>query len=182
MLLEFCPAGGGQVSLGIRWTKPRQHHKFRSDESALASERKTFEALFHYFYWHIVPTGDPLLFDFNQTGSQALVYQPSYWVLGHFSRFARPGATVVATSGRGIANDPDDYEAVRAYYMDVEEARVTGLKLMATAFVDAAGRQAIVVVANANDKLVEFKLRDGNGRAAKASIPAKAIQTYTWAL
>ena len=60
--------------------------------------------------------GDPLLFEYNRTGSQRLVFQPSYWVLGHISRFARPGATVInITAGDGVAVTDADYEAVRAY-------------------------------------------------------------------
>ena len=60
--------------------------------------------------------GDPILFEYNRTGSQRLVFQPSYWVLGHISRFARPGATVInVTAGPGVAVTNADYEAVRAY-------------------------------------------------------------------
>eukprot|EP01047_Picozoa_sp_COSAG01_P023063 COSAG01_NODE_1389_length_10493_cov_12.367414_13_plen_133_part_00 len=125
--------------------------------------------------------GDPLLFNFDKNGSQQLVFQPSYWVLGHLSRFARPGATVVKSGGEGVASTSADYEAIRAYYMDKETTHVSGLKLLATAFVSKDGATAHVVVANANDEPVPFKLSDG-GRAAKASIPAKAIQTYSWPL
>jgi hypothetical protein len=58
--------------------------------------------------------GDPLLFEYNATGTQRLVFQPSYWVLGHLSRFARPGATIVnITAGPGVAATNADYEAVR---------------------------------------------------------------------
>jgi hypothetical protein len=68
----------------------------------------------------------------------------------------------------------------RAYYMDAEATRVTDLKLLATAFLDKGGATASIVVANPNDEPLDFKLADGTGRAAKATIPAKAIQTYTW--
>jgi hypothetical protein len=64
--------------------------------------------------------------------------------------------------------------------MDAEQALATDLKLLATGFIDKDGTTASIVVANPNDKPTDFKLADGTGRAAKASIPAKAIQTYSW--
>ena len=64
--------------------------------------------------------------------------------------------------------------------MDPEVTQVTDLKLLATGFIDKDGTTASVVVANPNDKPTGFKLADGTGRSVKASIPAKAIQTYSW--
>jgi|EP01043_Picozoa_sp_COSAG02_P024199 hypothetical protein len=64
--------------------------------------------------------------------------------------------------------------------MDAEATQVTDLKLLATGFIDKDGATASIVVANPNDTPTGFKLADGTGRAAKASIPAKAIQTYSW--
>lgn len=92
--------------------------------------------------------GDPLLFEFNATGAQALIKQPSYWVIGHFSRFARPGAKIVSVGGDGIATTAAEYEAVRAYAMSKAPKngrpvpQVTHLKLLATAFVSAQGTAA----------------------------------------
>ena len=64
--------------------------------------------------------------------------------------------------------------------MDPETTHVTNLKLLATGFVDEDSSTASIVVANPNDIPTDFKLADGTGRAIKASIPAKAIQTYSW--
>ena len=127
--------------------------------------------------------GDPLLFEFDKNGTQRLVFQPSYWVLGHFSRFARPGATIVVSGGQGVASDEADYEAVRAYAVNGHipaNATKTGLKLLTVAFKSPDGATAGVVVANPNDETLAFKLSDGTGRATNTSIPAKAVQTYTW--
>ena len=47
----------------------------------------------------------------------------------------------------------------------------------------AENATASVVVANANDQPVAFRLRTDGGRAsAVTSIPAKAVQTLTWAI
>ena len=78
--------------------------------------------------------GDPLLFEFNASGSQRLILQPSYWVLGHLSRAARPGATVVGSGGAGVCTAPGDYEQIRAYATDREARAAAGLKLLAVAF------------------------------------------------
>ena len=69
---------------------------------------------------------------------------------------------------------------VTAADMDAEATKATDLKLLATGFIDKDGAIASVVVANPNDKPTDFKLADGTGRAVKALIPAKAIQTYSW--
>ena len=79
-------------------------------------------------------TRDPLLFEFNASGSQRLILQPSYWVLGHLSRAARPGATVVGSGGAGVCTAPGDYEQIRAYATDREARAAAGLKLLAVAF------------------------------------------------
>jgi len=128
-------------------------------------------------------SGDPLLFEFNATGTQRLILQPSYYLLGHLSRFARPGASVVVSGGAGIATSNADYEAIRAYGVSAGTAPVSGLKLVAAAFISADETHVIVVVGNPNDGPdVPFKLADGTGRAVQTSIPPKAVQTYTWAL
>jgi hypothetical protein len=124
--------------------------------------------------------GDPLLFDFDASGSQQLLRQPSYYVIGQLSRYVRPGSTVLACGGSGTASSPADYEALRLYATG-QPAQASGLPLLASAFLSADGQEVIVVVANANDEQVHFKLADGTGRAAQAAIPAKAVQTYSWA-
>jgi glucosylceramidase len=58
--------------------------------------------------------GDPLLFEFDRNGTQRIDLQPSYWVLGHFSRFARPGDRVVGSGGAGVATTMADYNLIRA--------------------------------------------------------------------
>ena len=124
--------------------------------------------------------GDPVLFEYNATGEQRLIFQPSYYVLGHFSRFGRPGATVVAANGTGFAASAADYEAIRAYAQGKAKT-ANNLKLLATAFLSKDGTTIDLVVANANDSPATFTIADSAaGKEAAAAIPAKAVQTYSW--
>ena len=126
--------------------------------------------------------GDPVLFEFNASGSQRLIFQPSYYLLGHVSRFARPGSSVVATSG-GAASYAD-YEAWRAHAMrcfdDATCPTVTDLPLLTLGVVGAGGTTSVVVV-NANAVARNFSLFDVRGaRYTASSIPAESVQTYTF--
>lgn len=127
--------------------------------------------------------GDPVLFEFNATGTQRLVFQSSYWIIGHISRFARPGARLVASGGAGVAATAAEYDDVRAYA--VGQAPSTQ-HLLAAAFVSPDGVTASAVVANPTDAAVLFKLLDadakGGPRAAHASLPPHSIGTFSWAI
>ena len=84
------------------------------------------------------------------TRTGELTFTPSYWYLGHFSRFIRPGAhRVEASSSRS--------------------------SLLATAFTNPDGTLATVVM-NATDKPVAYRFFVGKDEA-RVSIPAHAIQT-----
>jgi len=126
---------------------------------------------------------DPMLFEYNATGTQRLIRNPSYWVIGHFSRFASPGDHVVASGGAGIADSEYDYDLVRIYTLNPPLPGL-GLPLMAVAFITADDTTVNVVVANANIYAVNFKLRDASGglRAANCTIPGHSIQTYSFAV
>jgi glucosylceramidase len=79
-----------------------------------------------------------------------LVYTPSFYVLGHFSKFIRPGARrVMAVSSRSA--------------------------LLTTAFVNPDGRLAVVVM-NTGDVALRYQLQDGP-RQIELEIPRHAIQT-----
>ena len=84
----------------------------------------------------------------------ALIFQSSYYYIGHFSRFIRPGAQRVA-----CASTPDDLEA--------------------TAFDNSDGTLAVVVL-NRTDRAHPFALKYG-GRAAGAASPPHSISTYCFA-
>lgn len=104
-------------------------------------------------------------------------------MIGHLSRFARPGAVRVDAQGPGFAVTPADYDAIRAYTLG--QSSNGSLPLVASAFVAPGNAYAAVVVLNAGDNEKEFKLADaqaGGVRAALTSIPAHSIQTYTFAL
>jgi glucosylceramidase len=84
------------------------------------------------------------------TGSGALTFLNSYYYIGHFSKFIRPGARRVATT----LNDD---------------------RLLATGFKNADGR-IVVVVLNLRDEAVDFKLWI-DGQAATTTSPAHSIIT-----
>lgn len=130
--------------------------------------------------------GDPILFEFNATGTQRLVLQPSYWVLGHFSRALRPGSFVVPTSGY-TADSYTDFEAVRNYTLACWGDRTCeppSLPLLSVGFADPVNGVAGVIVANINHDAVEVNIKDvsGGGRYTSGSISAQTIRTYTWNL
>jgi glucosylceramidase len=83
----------------------------------------------------------------------ALTYLSSYWYLGHFSKFLRPGARRVA------ATTTDD-------------------RLLATAFKNPGGQVAVVVM-NRRDEAIALRVWS-DGRAAEVQAPARSILTLTW--
>ena len=90
----------------------------------------------------------PILAD---TGSGALMPQSSYWVLGHFARFIKPGAQrVLCASPRH--------------------------EMEATAFVNSNGSIA-VVAANRHGHALQFALRI-DGRPWGAELPPRSIATF----
>ena len=130
--------------------------------------------------------GDPILLEYNASGTQRLLFQSSYYVLGHFSRFMLPGAFVITTAGGGTAELPAQFEALRNRTSTCARRNcepAAGLPLMSVGWVDRARGSAGVVVANANAKGVGFKLSDVEGkRSTSCSIPGESIQTYTFAI
>lgn len=139
-----------------------------------------------YPYWRGGPNhdnttsfGDPLLFEYNTTGTQRLVKQSSYWIIGHVSRYASPGSHRVTSGGAGVASTAAEYDDVRASALG--QHHTAPLKLLASAFLSSDGATVSTVVVNPTDAAVDFKLRDVVGaRAAHASIPPHSVQTYTW--
>jgi glucosylceramidase len=84
------------------------------------------------------------------TRTGELIYTPSYYYIGHFSKFIRPEARRVSTAS----------------------SRST---LLATAFVNPDGRLATVVM-NPTDKEIAYNFYVGQASAV-VTIPARAIQT-----
>jgi len=78
-------------------------------------------------------------------------YQSSYYYIGHFSRFIRPGARRVA-----CAKTLDSLEA--------------------SAFLNSDGGVAVVVL-NCTEQAIDFDLKS-EGLQAKTSIPARGIKTF----
>jgi len=87
----------------------------------------------------------------GDTRSGRLTFAPSYYAIGHFSKFVRPGARRIAAT----SNDDD---------------------LLATAFVGTDGR-VVTVVANLGDKDKELVLWM-DGRGARTPCPAHSILTF----
>lgn len=128
--------------------------------------------------------GDPVLFEYNATGTQRLIFLPSYYIIGHISRFAaRPGSRLVPSGGAGTAASAADYDDVRAYSLSQKDSTDF---LLSAAFVSPDGKTASAVVANPTNDAQDFKLLDsdarGGARAARATLPAHSIATYTWAI
>lgn len=118
-------------------------------------------------------------------GSAAILKQSWYWVMGHVSRFARPGAVALPATGAGVAATLGDYDAVRAYALGTRPGGDAGLPLVASAFLSPDGTTVSVVVLNPSGADVHFKLADvegghGTPRAAPAVAPAHSLQTYTY--
>lgn len=87
----------------------------------------------------------------SKTGN--LIYTPSYYYLGHFSKFIRPGAQrVSAVSSRSA--------------------------LQTTAFINADNKLATVVM-NSSDNSVSYRVYIGT-QEATVTIPAHAIQTLVY--
>jgi glucosylceramidase len=92
----------------------------------------------------------PVHFD-TQTGQ--LIFTPSFYYIGHFSKFIRPGAKMVNTVSSRSA-------------------------LLSTSFLNPDGKMATVVM-NLSNTAVNFKLFAGNFMTT-ISIPAHAIQTIVY--
>jgi glucosylceramidase len=92
----------------------------------------------------------PIIAD-TQAGK--ILYQSSYYYIGHFSRFIRPGARRVI-----CAKTLDSLEA--------------------TAFLNVDGTVAVVVL-NRTEQAIDFVLKS-QGLQAKASIPARGIKTFVF--
>ncbi len=95
----------------------------------------------------------PIMVDTRVPGGE-IVHQSSYYYLGHFSRFIRPGAVRIAAAG-------------------------TRDELETTAFLNPDGRIAVVVL-NRSDKARPFALKY-RGQAAMTEAPAHSITTYRFA-
>jgi glucosylceramidase len=87
------------------------------------------------------------------TPSGKLIYTNSYYYIGHFSKFVRPGAKRIASSPSRSA-------------------------LLSTAFVNGDGKVAVVVM-NGGEKEVEYFLWV-EGQAAGVNIPPRSIQTLVF--
>jgi glucosylceramidase len=88
------------------------------------------------------------------TKNDSLIYTPSYYYLGHFSKYIRPGAKRVST--------------------------VSSVSfLISTSFINENGKMATVVM-NSSDKKMTYKLYVGANVATSIKIPARAIQTLVY--
>jgi glucosylceramidase len=87
------------------------------------------------------------------TRKDSLIYTPSYYYIGHFSKFIHPGAKRVSSAP-------------------------TRTHLLSTSFVNEDGKMATVVM-NHTDEAIRYKLLVGDG-AGDIEIPAHAIQTIVY--
>lgn len=87
------------------------------------------------------------------TQKQELIYTPSYYYLGHFSKFVRPEAQRVSTA-------------------------TSRSSLLSTSFINSNG-EMVTIVMNATNQKIEYQLIIDQ-KAASLSIPANAIQTLLY--
>jgi glucosylceramidase len=87
------------------------------------------------------------------TRTGELIYTPSYYYIGHFSKFIRPGARRVSTA------------ASRSH-------------LLATSFINT-NRKIATVVMNRSDMEIKYELFIGQ-KAVEETIPPHAIQTFIY--
>jgi len=87
------------------------------------------------------------------TKKDSLIYTPSYYYIGHFSKFIRPGAKRVSTSP-------------------------SRTHLLSTSFLNEDGKM-VTIVMNHTDKPINYKLYV-NEVAAELKIPARAMQTLVY--
>ena len=87
------------------------------------------------------------------TRTGELIFTPTYYYFGHFSKFVRPNAERVSTSS-------------------------TRSHLMSTSFVNEDNQMATIVMNDA-DESVDYKFFVGQ-RQAKVTIPARAMQTIIY--
>ncbi len=87
----------------------------------------------------------------GDTGNGELIYTPTYYYIGHFSKFIRPGAVRISTvSSRS--------------------------HLLSTTFLNEDG-SLVSVIMNQSDEDIDYQLYVGASEAIAASIPAHAMQT-----
>lgn len=87
------------------------------------------------------------------TQKDSLIYTPSYYYIGHFSKFINPGAKRVSTAP-------------------------TRTHLLSTSFINEDGQMATIVM-NHTDNAITYKLIVGSS-ASELEIPARAIQTIVY--
>lgn len=87
------------------------------------------------------------------TKTSQLIYTPSYYFIGHFSKFIKPGAKYVSSS-------------------------VSRSQLLSTSFVNPNG-ETVTIVMNPTDKQINYFL-NVELHATEVVIPARAIQTLVY--
>jgi glucosylceramidase len=99
----------------------------------------------------------------GQTGT--IYYTPIYYVMGHFSKYILPGATVLTTTLSTMPNG--------------DNTTVDNMQtLFATAAKNPNGSTSVVVY-NSGATAVPYAVQVG-GQYVTGSIPAEAIQTLVW--
>lgn len=89
----------------------------------------------------------------GNTETGELIYTPSYYYLGHFSRFIRPQAKRVSTT-------------------------TSRSQIISTSFLNKDGKMATIVMNDSNDEVI-YKLIVG-GWETETTIPARSIQTLLY--
>ena len=100
----------------------------------------------------------------NPKGTYDLIYQPSYYHIGHFTRFVPPGAKSVRIEQSPPPSEPTPKEGLST-------------SLESTAFYLREDERLVVVVTNFVSHETSYKLEVPGFGSATIDIPADAIQT-----
>lgn len=125
----------------------------------------------------------------------SLILQPSYFTLGHITRFVRPGAVRVGSNGSVVATAAADIDALSQYVIASAAAAdgsrappappSSGRVVMAGAFMSVDGTSTSAVIMNAGPVELTVKVRDtsptGAVRAVAMTLPANSIRTLVYA-
>jgi glucosylceramidase len=132
--------------------------------------------------------GAPILVD---ASSDSFYVQSPYYYVGHVSRFVPPGSVRVACIGEGIANTPEEHDAIKDYIkpqINGGPAPAGSVDLVAGCFSVRGGGAVVVVNPNNASAVFTLSLVPGifgptdPGASVTSSLPAHSITTYSFNL
>lgn len=93
--------------------------------------------------------------------SQEYYKQPTFYVMGHFSKFIVP-------------------DSVRIHHLTSSDIETNALANVSIVAIERPDRAVVLTILNENLHSVQFRLSDPLNGHAKISVPANALQTFIW--